>query len=133
MSMTREEAIRELESAIKLSRYYLGVTTGLGDQLAINGLTRNIESREKAIAALREQEERENPKPLTIEELRQMDGEPVYVIPLEKSLKDKSWEEWCVMDGDEAEVPGIEYWSWNLSAYGKTWIAYRHKPKEVQG
>ncbi len=32
-----------------------------------------------AIAALRAQQERENPKPLTLDQLREMDGEPVYL------------------------------------------------------
>lgn len=37
-----------------------------------------ISTYDMAIAALRSQQERENPKPLTLDELRQMDGEPVY-------------------------------------------------------
>lgn len=80
--------------------------------------------------AIREKRERENPKPLTIEELRQMNGQPVYVVPQDEFHDRKYWEEWCVLDSDEAVPPGIEYWSWALEDYGKTWTAYRHKPKE---
>lgn len=33
-----------------------------------------------AVSAIRAQQERENPKPLTIDELFQMDGDPVWVV-----------------------------------------------------
>lgn len=86
----------------------------------------------RAIAALREQEKRENPQPITIDELRQMDGQPVWVVPLDPEHANTAWEEYCVLDGDEADAPGIEYWAWSLKEYGETWIAYRHKPEKVQ-
>lgn len=69
--------------------------------------------------------------PLTLEELREMDGEPVWVVPLA---------------GQEYEPPESEYhmkeqwiiihaWHWRhynaeLGDYGKTWLAYRRKPEE---
>ena len=77
--------------------------------------------------AIREKKERENPKPLTIEELRQMDQQPVYVVPA-----DSHDSEWCVMCNDEACIPGCDYWAWGIKDYGKTWTAYRHKPKEEE-
>lgn len=40
-----------------------------------------------AIDALQETEERENPKPLTLDELRKMDGEPVWVVCDEEATK----------------------------------------------
>ncbi len=43
------------------------------------------EALEMAIDALRAQQERENPKPLTLDELRQMDGEPVWVCSAKKN------------------------------------------------
>lgn len=59
--MTREEAI-----------WYLS-------PIAENtSLERYKEALTLAISALREQEERENPNPLTLDELRQMDGELAY-------------------------------------------------------
>lgn len=76
--------------------------------------------------ALREKMERENPKPLTIEELRQMDGEPVWVVWPDNRIKSNWWipgnYAWSVMEFDD---PIME------RKYGETWIAYRHKPKEV--
>lgn len=82
-----------------------------------------------AAEALREKEARENPQPLTFEELRQMDIEPVWVVP----AKDQCMiPEWCVYENEYgiAYIPGYEGWKWELKNYGKTWIAYRHKPKE---
>lgn len=87
-----------------------------------------------AIAAIREKAEREDPKPLTLEELRQMDGEPVWVKPRNA---DRGEGEWCViclyynkLDFD-ASIPGVESYWYPSNEYGKTWSAYRHKPKEV--
>ena len=116
--MTIKEAIRRI-------RNYIGFLYGTKEpQEDI------CEAMNMAIAALREKEARENQKPLTIEELWKMHDEPVYVVPLGKSRKDKLWKEWCVMQDDTAYVPGIEYWSWKIADYGDLWIAYRHKPKE---
>lgn len=87
--------------------------------------------------AIREKLERENPKPLTIEELRQMDGLPVYVSDLR--IHDNS--EYCIIlandkygHGDQnrcAQIAGCECDWYRFDEYGERWIAYRHKPKEV--
>ena len=70
----------------------------------------------------------EDPQPLTLEELKQMDMKPVFVVPLQPS-KDTG-AEWCVMWDGEACIPGCEHWAWPIKDYGKTWTAYRHEPKE---
>lgn len=82
-----------------------------------------------AIDALKEKQERENPEPLTIAELQQMDEEPIFVVPLFKTIIQP---EWCVYEKlyETAYIPGGECWNWLLKDYGKTWIAYRYKPKE---
>lgn len=75
-------------------------------------------------AALREKAERENPKPLTLEELRQMDGEPVWI--------DDWWED---SHGWELSMDASDYFDGERRTekeYGSIWVAYRHKPKEVQ-
>lgn len=94
---------------------------------------------EIAAAALREKVEREDPEPLTLEELRQMDGEPVWVC----DLGDKDFVHCCVVQigtplkyqdidhYNSALIPGVEHDWYSFGDYGKTWIAYRHKPKEV--
>lgn len=95
--------------------------------------------RDFVLSALREKQERMNPKPLTLEEMREMNGEPVWTetigldrtgrwelitcetvcaCPLEQKLRAVTWA------GDVEWYP--------LETYGKTWIAYRHKPQEVQ-
>lgn len=112
-----------IEDAIKLIRIHMEL-----DHIGQYPHVKLGKALTMAIDALQEKAEREDPKPLTIEELRQMDGCPVYVVPLEPDKKE--WEEWCVMDGEDAYVPGIEYWAWHINKYDVTWIAYRHKPKE---
>jgi len=76
--------------------------------------------------ALREKLERENQKPLTIEELRQMNGKPVWIVWSDNRIKSQWWipgdYSWYVMEFDD---PIME------RRYGEKWIAYRHKPKEV--
>lgn len=87
---------------------------------------------EKAIAALRAQQERENPKPLTLDELRQMDGEPVWVVPLGPN---PDWvSHWCLYhDGyvypNSVTRKGVMYFYYT-ERYGEAWLAYRYKPKE---
>ena len=76
-----------------------------------------------ATAALREQEERENPKLLTLDELRKMDGEPVWLQDNEYP-ENTEWAIWndvlkeCWLDRE------------NTEQYGVFWFAYRSKPKE---
>ena len=94
---------------------------------------------EIAAAALREKAEREDPKSLTLEELRQMDGEPVWV----NDLCTKAHGEYCVISIEKpmvfqdidhynaAYIPGVEHTWYEFGDYGREWIAYRHKPKEV--
>lgn len=86
--------------------------------------------RDFLLSAIREKQERMNPQPLTLDELRQMDGEPVFV----KSLV-LSDEEWCIVfverDGEiSAYVPSYDPPYFSID-YGKEWIAFRHKPKEA--
>ena len=77
--------------------------------------------------AIREKQERENPKPLTIEELRKVNGEPLWLTGFE----------WRVCYGTST-FRGSEYIELSmdnsipLDGYGKYWHAYRHKPKEVE-
>lgn len=86
-----------------------------------------------ALAALREKAEREKNEPLTLAELRKMNGEPVWVEPLIAAYgSGKAWRRYGFINGEKVEVPGVDYWSWWLKNYGKTWIAYRRKPKEAQ-
>ena len=62
--------------------------------------------------------------PLTLEELREMDGEPVYVA------RSGGRSAWMVVDRKLEMMRGA---SGKLAFFidcGKTWIAYRRKPEE---
>ena len=62
-------------------------------------------------------------EPLTLDELREMDGAPVWVVPIGKC----KWatRQWCVLAADEALIPGVDHWWWSFEGYGETWFAYR--------
>ena len=79
------------------------------------------EAHRVAISALRQQDHfrdlTKKVEPLTLDELRQMDGEPVWCVSLGAKLS----------RGDGWYI-GVN--NWHMGGYGKTWVAYRHK-KEV--
>ena len=83
------------------------------------------EATKKAIAAWNRRAQPEN-KPLTLDELRQMDGEPVWVMHQDGSgarwgiVKDTEYGLCAVVDDDTA------YWFTDVCGT----IAYRSKPKE---
>lgn len=72
--------------------------------------------------AIREKQEREKPKPLTIEELREMNGEPVFIRKLDG---DQSFWMLAYPDVVSNRLGWLDYRN-----YGSAWVAYRHKPKE---
>ena len=75
-----------------------------------------------SLAALREKLERQQNDPLTLEELREMDGEPVWV-------DDWFMDTHCWELSEDAE----DYFEGrNESQYGSAWLAYRHKPEEEE-
>lgn len=109
--MTREEAI-----------WYL---TPIAESAS---LERYKEALSMAVSALREQEERENPKPLTLDELKLMDGEPVWLLPDRK----------CFIVNNDFQLPygeripcGVDMWGagTGLSLLARCGV-YRSKPKE---
>ena len=127
--MTNDEAIRRIQDHMRV--HHIGEYPHIHIKEALD----------MAIAALQEKAERENPAPLTIEELRLMDGEPVWVT----DLSEPAVSVYCTIDvcmrfkedrvndkHSEAMVPGDGFSYYLFDKYGKTWIAYRHKPKEGQ-
>lgn len=81
-----------------------------------------LEANRAALAALREKQERENPKPLTLEELRQT-KEPTPVW-----REDEYCGMLCLAQTGVVMVPsGICYDAKMLAGH-----LYRHKPQEVQ-
>lgn len=120
--MTREEAARTLE-----------VATVLLDSIpeADWYVIAASEACKIGAEAIRELDAKEKQKPLTIDELRQMDGEPVWCASM---LKDKS--EWAILRVVETRkgwyigLSGAECAYGGKESYEETWLAYRNKPKE---
>lgn len=123
--MTNEEAIQVIKCNWPDSRY-----------------TILREALDMAISALRQQEHfREVTKkvePLTLDELRQMDGEPVWVSVSNNWRESGVSEGWCIVrfhsEDDRVRVyiydtrHGARFFA--QQDYGKTWLAYRQKPEE---
>ena len=74
-------------------------------------------------------------EPLTIDELRKMDGEPIWVVPL---CNDSGWaSQWIIhksvgLATVRAKKDKLGLYDLYLKDYGKGWIAYRNKPEEGQ-
>lgn len=83
-----------------------------------------LEHRRICLAALREMEERTTPKPLSIDDLRQMIGQPVWV-----THRDGSGGRWGIVNEYSGSLcadveSGQAYW---FDDYIGT-VAYRHRP-----
>lgn len=68
--------------------------------------------------------------PLTLEQLRKMDGQPVWVEDLEKS--ERSW--WRLIYWDRGKYMVLLSKSvegYILEEYGKTWLAYAYPPAHI--
>ena len=92
------------------------------------------EALDMAISALRQEDHfrdlTKKVEPLTLDELRKMDGEPVWI-----KLFDKDEEFWVLrydwVDTRNPDPMILLHMRWYSHAdYGKTWLAYRHKPEE---
>lgn len=68
--------------------------------------------------------------PLILNELREMDGEPVWCIIIDGDYKGESF--WGLVSIDTAECICNNWDVIIFAYYGKTWLAYRRKPEEGQ-
>lgn len=101
------------------------VADGLGefegcdvDQVALDAADR--------LEQLKREQERERPRPLPLDELRKMEGEPVWIVAGDVSWWDIvsfSVQDWLYLARGEE----LRY-----SRYGE-WLAYRHKPEAYDG
>lgn len=67
-------------------------------------------------------------EPLTLEELRGMDGEPVWVHRLEDN---QGW--WVAIKSTERDKVTTDYGGYfEFADYGKTWLAYRRPPERSE-
>lgn len=107
--MTIPEAIKWYEAKLEVNKR-VGL---LGPQ---------NEAAKLALAALREQEERKANPALTVDELREMGGQPYWHV----GLLDKSREpHWAILPDNVAKSPQ-DY------SYGESWLAYRRKLGEAE-
>ena len=105
--MTNEEAIEAIKCNWPDSRY-----------------TILREALDMAISALRHQGQERN-APLTLDELRKMDGEPVWV----QSPGVPEYGRWAIVEG-VGENCLFLHDDFTCHDYGKTWLAYLQKPEE---
>lgn len=71
-------------------------------------------------------------EPLTLDELREMDEEPVYVVPKDKPAHCGGWCGVTVWKCDRYSYVSLlrdADSGWGFEKYGKTWIAYRRPPE----
>ena len=71
-------------------------------------------------------------EPLTLEQLREMDEEPVYVVPKDKPAHCGGWCGVTVWKCDRYSCVTLlrdADSGWEFEKYGKTWIAYRRPPE----
>ena len=71
-------------------------------------------------------------KALTLEQLREMDEEPVYVVPKDKPAHCGGWCGVTVWKCDRYSYVSLlrdADSGWGFEEYGKTWIAYRRPPE----
>lgn len=139
--MTREEAIEILIAVAVCDRpilscdfcaRYVGMGTDCtypsDKEIEESVLLLKGASNDAAISAIRQQETVANRnEPLTLDELRKMDGEPVYCVEI------TGREEWLFRrDSGFADMYGEftsdDFMSWDN--YGKLWWCYRQKPEE---
>ena len=121
--MTREDAIEYWEGLRKtFSRQLEKEENHFGRM----HLQTTIEALDMAISALRQQEHDRN-EPLTLDELRRMEGQPVYIV--------ENTEYWSIVNGFCRN--GVYLLSYgnpddfgSFELYGKAWLAYRQKPEE---
>ena len=113
--MTRSEAIKVLRTeSIELG----------GNAVSV---CRFWEALDMAVKALEDVTDKDVGKndPLTLKELRQMGGEPVWV----QSPGIPEYGRWAIVEGAGGNCLFLHD-DFTCHDYGKTWLAYRQKPEE---
>ena len=129
--MTREELI----TALRHMAPETGSLHCLGCGYEHNCSTHGCAVIRAAVDALCDRQDQPPNPPLTLEELREMDGEPVWVVPA--VVGGKIPERYMLVSDFLPEngiflfmPPGGMTQGYKASTYGKTWLAYRRKPEE---
>ena len=118
--MSRDEAISILERVAHTESKWPGTED-------------TLEALDMAISALQQQDVTGKDvwknDPLTLDELRKMDGEPVY-IHSDTFPGDCGWR--VVKKDSVLDIQFTDGDCFLFTFYGKSWIAYRRKPQEAQ-
>lgn len=130
--MTRKEAINVLKNEIQCVLRDSCERSECASCDLVMPIERILSAYDMAIVALQEQEERENPKPLTWDVLVASKGTPVWI---EENENQKGY--WAIigetfLGGKQVCMISNEYdedWGYR-GLYLNTWYAYRNKPKE---
>ena len=77
------------------------------------------------------EQDRPDPQPLTLEELREMDGEPVWCVDCFGNQC------WAIVNAEDDDCIDKETGAWSMGLYGISdkpvdltgWLAYRTKPE----
>lgn len=131
--MTIEEAIKTIELAIAEVEWVYPIDYAAAFDVAISAL-RDQQELEGNLKAL------ESNEPLTLDELREMEGEPVWTVGVYYKL-DGTFSMWDIIESvDEDGIQfgySNEYTEWwnyglkNMDGNLLGWLAYRRKPQEV--
>ncbi len=129
--MTDRQAISVLECMA------IDMTGALGemseDDSAADAIRRRLDAINAAQTSLQTKIEVEKNEPLTSDELREMDGEPVYCLRVERP-EESAWGIVCNRDIaphvrahlQKGRITSLFYFAY----LGTDWQAYRRKPKE---
>lgn len=115
--MTIEEAIKTIELAIAEVEWVYPIDCAAAFDVAISAL-RDQQELESNLKVL------ESNEPLTVDELREMDGEPVY-IHSDTFPGDCGWR--VVKKASVLDIQFTDGDCFLFTFYGKSWIAYRRK------
>lgn len=131
--MTNEDAIMRLEALRAFSSENSLKTIGEAIDMAISALHSDERCDQNATGM------RLGCKPLSLEQLRKMDGQPVWVHVIDHTVfadKEDDFDGWgmCrkswvrIWDSKRADIVHIDY---DFEDYGKDWVAYAYPPAHI--
>ena len=126
--MERDELLRALRSTAADQHRCFGC--GYEYKCSIRGCAINRAAAELIVQLAAENEALRYPTnpPLTLEELREMDGEPVWVERVRDDFKVDS--AWAFVNCCHRICRGVNGSPAYFDSYGRAWLAYRRRPEE---
>lgn len=130
--MTNDEAIKKATEKLDSLCYLSETSTNPGLRKVYENMATWL-SKVVYLAeiGLKAKQEQERNGPLTTDELREMDEEPVWISFTGSAIeREDGW--FIIAETDRCEVllKGKTFVYKSFEYYGKTWLAYRRKPEE---